>query len=232
MILVLFIRFSLCWGPYFHQNCAAEFAHEYLPNIPKDHYDSFLLGNVYIDSLPRKKYHIPSSIIELFKPNEDKNTSMWWFKTGMLLHLTVDVFGHYGGSHGFLPFGIPRHYFAEFVVCSAMIHMKTFDKIELTDEMESFLSSLQGSHYKMYRMIVKAIGLFGKLPFHRFIGSLEADKCGKCNEKRYAMNNLLLHIEGIKNAMWDTLVEFNNGNFNDSDTGKFVKNEITNIMCC
>ena len=209
-----------------------EFAKDYLPNMSNENYQSFLVGSVYIDSLPRKKFHKLENVLYTIN-QETTNTTRWWFKIGMLLHLSVDVFGHFGNENAFLPLGIPKHYFSEFVVCSAIKHTKGIEIIDLTDESKEIIKELGSSmNYKVYNKVIALINFLGKMPFDSFLGSIEADTCIKCNSKKYSINNLFLHVEGIKCAMWDTLVSFMKGELTDEKLGQFVRREITNIPCC
>ena len=209
-----------------------EFARDYLPHLSEEQYKSFLLGSVYIDSLPRKTYHKVENVLDTIN-KERVNSTRWWFKVGMLLHLSVDVFGHFGNEKAFLPLGIPKHYFAEFVVCSAIQHSKHIEIVELTDEAKEIIAELGSTmNYRAFNFVVDSITMFGKMPFDSFLGSIEADKCRKCNPKKYSINNLYLHVEGIKNAMWDTLLSFMKNELNEEKLGQIVKNEIDNIHCC
>ncbi|EAY18182.1 hypothetical protein TVAG_122480 [Trichomonas vaginalis G3] len=151
----------------------------------------------------------------------------------MLLHLTVDLFGHMGKPNSFLPLrSRPKHYFAEFVVCSSTLHSRNVTKYPLTDEARDHLTYLNGRKYRLYEYLENFIRKFGKLPWQKFLYTIEADKCGKCTPRKYAQSNLQLHKTAIKNAMWDTLVAYSNGELTEEKHAQLVMKEFNSIHCC
>lgn len=223
--------FSFSWGPIFHQTCAEEFVNEFLSNLTDTQRHYFILGNIYIDSLPRNTYHNLNNLLNLLSKSETDN--IYWFNMGMLLHLTVDLFGHMGKPHSYLPLrSRPRHYFAEFVVCSSTLHDINVTKYYLTDEARKHLTSLNGRKWRIYEYLEKFIHKFGKLPWQHFLSTIEADTCKECNPSSFAMSNLKLHKTAIKNAMWDTFVAYANGVLTEKKHVELVFAEFKRIHCC
>ena len=232
MFIYLFIQVCASWGPIFHQYVAQEFAKEYLDYLTPTQMNSFISGSVYVDGLSRKQYHNLTNLIFLANEYKKNSTLEYWFTLGFILHMAADCSGHFGSDHSFLPMKVPKHYFAELVVCSAIFHNKKPPPIMHNEVSDSvFQRTRKGSSlffaifYRIWRIIVR-------FPFHWFLGYIQNDRCKYKNSKKYAMCNLELHIQAIKRIMFDTMILYEQGELTSENLGLKTIHELETFQCC
>lgn len=232
MFLLFLFYFCASWGPIFHQLVAQEFAHEYLSHLTAKQARAFIQGSVFVDGLSRKQYHNLSNLLLLLKEYDSKTSLEYYFVLGFILHMTADSSGHIGSKLSFLPMKVPLHYFAELTVCSAIFHSKKVPSISHDEISESVFQRTRkgtslffGIFYKIWRIVVR-------FPFYHFLSSIQNDDCSRKNDKKFAMCNLLLHIEAIKRSMYDTLLYLHEGNLTSESIGQLTIKELKTFQCC
>ncbi|OHT07890.1 hypothetical protein TRFO_23760 [Tritrichomonas foetus] len=232
MFFWLFILITRSWGPIFHQVVASQFADEYLSHLTNDQKLAFIHGSVFIDGLPKKKYHNLSNLIPLLK-NYNSNTSVeYWYIMGFILHMTADSVGHIGPPLSYLPPKSPLHHFAELTVCSTILRAYNPPKLIHYKISENVYQKVVGKSSKLFSILYKAWRFIASFPFYLYLSSIENDSCKNICTSKYAMCNLELHMEAIKGLMFDSLLLINEGKFTNEILGKIVIKELSRKQCC
>lgn len=228
MIFNFFIICVNSWGPIFHQIVASEFISEYLPNIKPEQRKYFILGSIYVDGLPKPKSHNIEEILRVLNTYEPHESNEWWFVLGFLLHMTADISGHIGYPLSFLPLRKPIHYIAELVSCSAIYHTRKPEFLPDDPLVSAVYETFGGGSSRRFALLYYVWRLLAKLPFYKFLGTIENDKC----DKRLAMCNFERHITTIKDLMWDSIGILQEGNHTHENLGYIVTQDLKRFKCC
>jgi len=229
-MLCFFVFFASCWGPVFHQIVASEFSNEFLPHLTKKERQSFIVGSVFIDSLPRNPYHKTDYMIEVLR-KEPNNTEEWWFKQGMLLHLVADLFGHFGKPNSFLPLKKPIHYLAELSCCSYLTTNRNYKRIKVNQLSKKVLKSLGNRFPLFFTLFIKVWRILCYFWVHKIIHHLESDTCSKIKSYDNSVDVLENHISSIKSTMYEILILFSNNQLDSRSFGNSVDTELREIGC-
>ena len=165
-MIFLFLKFINSWGPLFHQLLSIEFLEEFLPYLNKTQKNCFIQGSVYIDSLPRSKFHNFTYLLNFINNNDINQSNSWWFKEGMLLHLVVDLFGHFGKPYSFLPLKKSKHYITELSSCSYILKFRNLSKIKPNKISKKILIEAGNNFSFIFFIFYKIWFFFSKINFY------------------------------------------------------------------
>ena len=227
-----FVGLVLSWGPVFHQTAATEFAKEYLPHLPVEQRNSFILGSVFIDGLPKRESHDFEWVKRLLRQFEN-NTNEWWFVMGFVLHLSVDIAGHMGEPHAYLPLrGRLQHYFAELTVCSTMLRTRNLSVLRSNSVSERVYEKAFGMSSRRFAKLYRMWRGVASLPVHKFLDAIESDKCAVKSESGFGYCNLEMHLRAIKGIMWDVLCGLMTSDFTQENLGNVARRQLERLKCC
>jgi hypothetical protein len=228
----LFLPLGDAWGPVFHQVMAEDFANEYLPHLSPDQRNAFILGSMYIDGFPDKRKSHDISWLMSRATMYNKTEEEWWFLMGCALHVTVDMAGHQGRPLSFLPLSRPIHYLAELIVCSYVRHERNpafFGRNKISDSVYDKMANRSSFIFDLLHRVWRMLTY---LPFHKFIGWIEADSCVLAGGTNWAGCNLEVHMNLMKGLMWDSLSLIMADEMQNEKLGALVRSDLETIRCC
>lgn len=226
--LIIFIN---CWGPILHYVVSRDFIKEFFYNrLTKDQEDNFLLGSMYIDGLPKDPFHNIKFLNEMLINSTDQGD--YWFKLGMLLHISCDFHAHQGNDISFIPLG-SWHHFSEMII--DLYLMKRNNRIVLPKMSKEGKNILKGYISKKYYVFIIYKFLVTTFNIFKVESLLKYVSCGKClkyySDKEYSESFLIIHMDAMKKAMWETLLLFHRNNLTRDSVAQVSLNEL-NIFTC
>ena len=193
--------------------------------------NAFVLGSVYLDALPKAPYHSITATQYLLSHYTGNSTRETWFLYGLLAHISVDLYGHFGRPYGFLPLRKSKHYIAELASCSYVYHKHKIRSLKPTESALSMIDAINGVSDHMFPLLYRVWRLASAVPTMVLLPRLDATT-SQSKSFQSSVCTLERHIEHILGAMDFTIQSYKAGNLSDDSLMRYVRSDISRIAPC
>ena len=114
----ILVSLSCSLFPAFHHTFAKYYLESKSLNITENQFESFLLGSIYADGIDKSVSHFIKPVINEMNFAKNKDSDLYWFFAGVLNHISIDTYAHFGSEKSYIvPAGL-LHYISELTISS------------------------------------------------------------------------------------------------------------------